>query len=154
MAVRLPKGIVKLPWSLTEETPGITLTDSTTLVESEIVAYQVPRNMSVAVSPGNRFAIRLKTAAEAEITAGTIRVYVADANKTTKFKICEGPITVFNPNDGTTYWLVSDRDKRYLMAQGFGRGSDEFIIITFEGTDVADDLQTNLLLEGKQFIKI
>ena len=154
MAVRLPKGIVKLPWSLTEKTPGITLTDSVSGIESEIVANQVPRNMSVAVSPGNRFALRLQTSVPAEITDGTVRIYVADANKTTKFKIAEGPITAFNPNDGTNYWLISDRDKRYLMAQGFGRGSDEFIIITFEGTDVVDDAQTLLLLEGTQFIKI
>ena len=154
LSIALPKGIVKLPFTLTEETPGITLTDSVTLVESEIVEYQIPRNMSVAFKPGSRFALRLQTAAEAEITAGTVRVYVSDANKATKFKVLEAPITALNPNDGTSYWLVSDRDKMHRLAQGFSRGADELLIITFEGTDVADDANTLLILEGVQFIKI
>jgi len=40
------------------------------------------------------------------------------------------------------------------MPMGFSRAPDEFIIITFEGADVADDAQTRLLLEGTQFIKV
>lgn len=154
LSIAVPKGIVKLPFTLTEQTPGITLTDSTTLVETEIVEYAVPRNMSVSFKPGSRFAIRLQTDAEAEITDGTVRMYVADANKTTKFKVLEAPITALNPNDGTTYWLVSNRELMYKLAQGFARGSDELLIITFEGTDVADDANTKLILEGVQFIKL
>lgn len=154
MSVRVPKGVVKLPFTLTELTTGITLTDSVTAVESEIIAYQIPRNMSVAIKKGSRLALRLKTAADAEIVAGTVRAYVADANKATRFKVLEAPITALNPNDGTTYWLISNRDLAYLIKQGFARGSDEFLLFTFEGTDVADDAKTNLILEGVQFIKI
>lgn len=154
MSIALPRGIVKLPFTLTEETPGITLTDSVTDVESEIVEYQIPRNMSVAFKPGSRFALRLQTSVPAEITAGTVRMYLQDANKTTKFKVLEQPITALNPNDGTNYWLVSNRDLMHRLAQGFSRGSDELLIITFEGTDIADDAHTLLILEGVQFIKI
>ena len=154
MSIAVPKGIVKLPFTLTEKTPGITLTDSVTDVESEIVSYAVPRNMSVSFKPGSRFALNLETSVPATIVAGTVRMYVADANKTTKFKVLEAPITALNPNDGTNYWLVSDREKMYKLAQGFARGSDELLIITFEGTDVVDDAQTELILEGVQFIKI
>jgi len=149
-SVRVPRGIVKLPFSLTEDTTGITLSDSVANVETEIIAYQIPRNMSVAFKPGDRFYLRLRTSVPATITSGTVRMYVADANKATKFKVLEAPVTAVYANDGN----ISDREQMYFLAAGFARGPDEYIIITFEGSDVADDAQTELLLEGTQFIKV
>ena len=154
MSIRLPKGIVKLPWSLTEKTTGATLTDSVDNIESEVVSYQIPRNMSIAVGPGNRFALYLRTSVPADITVGTIRVYVADANKATKFKVCEGPLKAFMAGSSAGNFNVDNREMRWLFPQGFSRSADQFILITFEGADVADDAQTKLLLEGTQFIKI
>lgn len=161
MAVALPKGVVKLPWSLTRDSTGITLTDSVANVETEIVAFQIPRNMSVAVSPGNRLFVDLATAAEATIEKGTVRVYVADANKATKFKIVEVPIKALNAGaTGTrTDPLISlgdpsDREKMHKLSSGFSRNSDEFILVTFQGADVAEADDTILILDGLQFIKI
>jgi len=153
-AVTVPRGVMKLPWSLSEKTTGITLKDSVANVESEIVTYQVPRNMSVAVSAGDRFALYLRTAAPADITEGTVRVYVADANKATKFKVHESPLKAVMAGSTGGSFNVDDREKRFLFKQGFSRVSDEFLIITFEGASVADDVQTKLLLEGTQFIKL
>jgi len=154
LAVAIPKGVIKLPWSLTEKTTGITLKDSVANVESEIILYQVPRNMSIAVSQGNRFALYLRTSVPGDITEGTVRVYVADANKATKFKVHESPLKAVMAGSTGGAFNVDDREKRFLMPQGFSRSSDEFLIVTFEGAAVADDAQTKLLLEGTQFIKL
>jgi len=154
MSIALPKGIVKLPWSLTEKTPGITLKDSVANVETEIIAYQIPRNMSIAVKAGDRVALYLRTSVPADITVGTVRIYVADANKATKFKVWEGPIKALMAGSSGGTFNVDDREKMAFFPMGFSRSADEFILITFEGADVADDAQTKLLLEGTQFIKI
>ena len=154
MAIRVPKGIVKLPWSLTELTTGITLTDSVADIESEIVSYQIPRNMSVAFKKGDRIALYCRTAVPADITAGTIRIYIADANKATKFKVWEGPLKALMCGSSSEVFNVDDNEKRALLPAGFSRAEDEFILITFTGSDVVDDAHIALLMEGTQFIKV
>jgi len=152
MAIKIPRGIAKLPLTLTEA--DFVKKDSVANVESEIATYQVPKRMSIAFRQGDRLAIYLATSAAAVITKGKIRIYVADANKATKFKVLETDVLALNPNDGTNYWLVSDREKMFKLPAGYSRTSDEYIIITFEGADVADDAQTRILMEGVQFLQI
>ena len=154
MAVQVPKGVVKLPLILNEKSSGVTLLDSTANVESEIVRFQVPKKVSIGVRDGDRFAIYLRTSAPADITAGTLRMYVMDANKATRFKVLEGPIKAFMAGSSAGTFNVDDREKRFLMPGGFSRETDEWLIITFEGASVADDVQTKLILEGVQFLQL
>jgi len=154
MAVQVPKGVVRLPWSLSEVSTGVTLTVSVANVESEIVTWQCPKKMAVAVRQGDRFALYLRTAVPADIVAGTVRVYLADANKATKFKVDEGPIKKFMAGSTGGTFAIDDREKRYLMPAGFSREADEFLIITFTGADVAATAQTKLLLEGVQYLQV
>lgn len=151
----MPKGIVKLPFSLTEDTTGIVITANVADVECEIVAYQVPRNMAVAFKRGDRIAIYLKTVTPTDIIAGTIRIYIADANRATKFKVWEGPIkAIMGGSNSTDGFTVDDREKMAFLPAGFSRGEDEFILITFEGSDILVTTTANLLMEGTQFIKV
>lgn len=149
-AIQLPKGLVKLPWVLTEKTTGIVLRDGTANVETEIVLYQIPRNMGVGVKAGNRFYLRLRTAVPATITAGMVRMYVADANKATKFKVLEAPPSALNANDGQTW----NREAMHFIQQAFSRESDEYLVITYEGASVVEADNTEIILEGTQVIKI
>jgi len=154
LSIQVPKGIVKLPFILNEKTSGVTLIDSVANVESEIVRFQVPKKVGIAVRAGDRFAIYLRTSVPADITAGTLRMYVMDANKATRFKVLEGPLKAFMGGSSAGSFTVDDRTKQFYMPAGFSRETDEWLIITFEGADVADDAQTRLILEGVQFMQL
>jgi len=154
MAVEIPKGIVKLPWSLTRETTGVSLYDSVADTWSPILEYQVPRNTSIAVKTGDRFALYLRTAVPADITAGMVRLIIADANKMVRYTVLEAPLKALMAGSSGGTFNVDDREKMFFMPAGFSREADEWIIIEFKGADVADDAQTQVLLEGTQFIKV
>jgi len=154
LTVQVPKGVVKLPLILNEKSSGVTLLDSTANVESEIVRFQVPKKVGIAVREGDRFAIYLRTSVPGDITAGTLRLYVMDANKATRFKVLEGPLKAFMSGSSAGAFNVDDRTKQFYMPAGYSRETDEWLIITFEGADVADDAQTKLLLEGVQFLQL
>jgi len=160
-AVEIPKGIVRIPWALTRESAGVTLSDSVANTESEILSWQCPRNMSVAVKAGDRLWIELATAGLATIVKGTVRGYIADANKVIKAKFLEHPINALNAGaSGTrTASLVptgdpSDREKMFRLPSGFAREADEFILFTFEGADVSAAAELLIILEGTQFVKV
>jgi len=154
MAVTTPKGVYQLPLMLNEKSSGITLIDSVANVESEIVRYQVPKKVAIAVRAGDRFALYLRTSVPADITVGTVRMYLMDAQKATRFKVLEAPIKAFMAGSSGGTFGVDDREKRFLMPAGFSRETDEWLIITFEGADVSDDAQTKFILEGTQFLQI
>ncbi|NVM23520.1 MAG: hypothetical protein HWN68_17275 [Desulfobacterales bacterium] len=160
MAVRVPKGIIKLPWSLTEYSTGVSLSDGVANTETEVVEFQVPRNMSVAVKAGARFAFYARDTADAELFDGIVRIVLADANKTSKFKVYEAPIGAVGggASGGKAAGMVewADREKMARVPAGFSRGSDEFLLITYEDKEgkVLDDTEIALLLEGVQFVKI
>ena len=160
MAVRVPKGVIKLPWSLTEYSTGVSLSDGVANAEAEVVEFQVPRNMSVAVKPGSRFAFYARDTLDAEIFDGIVRIKLADANKTTKFTVFEAPIGAVGcgASGGKAAGMIefADREKRALIPSGFSRGSDEFLLITYEDKEgkVLDDDEIALIIEGVQFIKI
>ncbi|MDI6905669.1 MAG: hypothetical protein QMD13_09355 [Candidatus Bathyarchaeia archaeon] len=160
MTVRVPKGVVKLPFTLTEYSTGVSLADGVANSEAEVVTFQIPRNMSVAFPSGSRFAFYARDTANAELFLGTVRVKLADANKTTKFTVAEFPIGAVGcgASGGKAAGLpqFADREKRALIAAGFSRNSDEFLIITYEDKEgkVLDDDEIALILEGVQFIQI
>lgn len=153
MAVQVPHGLMKLPFSLTEKPPTV-LKDSIANVESEIILWQCPKKMSVAFPAGSRLALYLRTSVPADITAGTVRAYITDANKAMKAKVLEAPIGALMAGSTGGAFNIADREKRYLLPQGFSRETDEYIIFTFEGANVADDAQTMLLMEGTQFLQV
>jgi len=160
--VTLPRGVINLPFSLTERSTGVTLSDGTANAEAEVVEYQVPRNMSVAFKPGARFLFYARDTADAELLDGIVRIKLADANKTTKFTVFEAPIGAVNAGatggkvSTTFHDAVSDRERRALLHSGFARGSDEFLLITYEDFEgkTLDDAEIAFVLEGIQFIKI
>jgi len=156
--VTLPKGVIKLPWTLTEQSPGVTLSDGTPNAEAEVVVYQIPRNMSIACKPGSRFWFMARSTVPADLTRGIVRIYLADSNRATKFKVFEAPFSAVNAgaSGAPPHPEASDREKRALLPSGFARGSDEYLIITYEDLagETLDDAEIRMILEGVQFIKI
>ena len=148
MSVQLPSGVVKLGWSLTEKTPNIEVGEGVANVESEVVAYQVPRNCSVAVKKGDKFYIYLASVTPTEIADDSIiRVYLADANKTTKFKVLEARY-------GELKNLTGYEEQIFRFRQGFARGEDEFILVTADADLAIASANTLLRVQGTQFVKI
>lgn len=146
--VAVPSGVVKLSFSLTEKTPNISLSDGVANVESEVVAYQVPRNMSIAVKKGDKLYTYFASSVPTEIAEDSIiRVYLADANKTTKFKVLEARY-------GELKNLTGYEEQIYRFLQGFARGMDEFILITADADLAIASAQTKLRLQATQFVKI
>lgn len=160
MAVRVPRGVMKLPWTLTEYSTGVSLADGVANQEAEVVTFQVPRNMSVALKAGSRFAFYGRDTADAELYDGVVRIKLADANKTTKFTVFEAPISAVSAGatGGKQAGLpeFADLEKQAKLPAGFSRGSDEFLLITYEDREgkVLDDVEIALIMEGVQFIKI
>lgn len=148
MSVQVPSGVVKLAWSLTEKTPNIELSAGVADVETEVVGFQIPRNCSIAVKKGDKLYIYLASVTPTEIAEDSIiRVYLADANKTTKFKVLEARY-------GELKNLTGYEEQIFRFRQGFARGEDEFILITADADLAIDSAQTLLRLQGTQFIKI
>jgi len=141
----MPK--VPLPLTLTEKSPEVTLYDSIADTESPIIEITVPRKQSWAFRAGDKFYLFVATAAGTQITAGTVRVYKADATgKTIRMLMAEARVDELTE--------LVDRNKMYTFLQGFALDSDEKIIVTFEGKDVADDAQTKFVITGVKVLEI
>jgi len=160
MGVVVPKGFVKIPWTLTEYSTGVSLSDGTPNAEAEVVEYQVPRNMSIAVRKGDRFAFYARDTADAELFVGIVRIKLADANKTTVFTVAEFHIGAVGAgaSGGKAAGMpeFADREKMAKIPVGFSRSSDEFLLITYEDKEgkTLDDAEIALILEGVQFLKL
>jgi len=156
--VAYPKGIVKIPWTLTHRSAGVTLSDGTANAEATVVEYQVPRNMAIAVRPGDRFWFMARSTVPGDLTNGIVRIYIADANKATKYKVFEAPFEAVNAgaSGAPPHPEASDRERRALIPIGFSRGADEFILITYEdfAGQTLDDAEIRLILEGVQILQV
>lgn len=142
--VQTPKGIVQSPLTLTEG--DFTLTASTASVMTEIARHAVPRDTSYAFKAGDPIYIYLATVAPAQITTGTIAIYLSDPNEITSIKIFEDDVTVFS----------SSRVDETLKARwpaGFTRDSDQLIIIKYNGSALSVTAQTKITIKGIQFAK-
>lgn len=144
--VEVPKGTLQLPLTINESHSSVTLALSVANVESDIVTIRIPRKSAYAFRPGDHLYLTLATATPTSITSGTIKVYIADANKVTKIAVIDStPISAFAE--------LTDETKKFRFKSGFARGEDEYIIVTFKGAAVAATAQTKLMLTGMQVIE-
>jgi len=142
--VNAPKGIVQSPLTLTES--DFDLTASTASVWTEIARHDVPRDTSYAFKAGDPIYIYIATSAPAQITSGTIAIYLSDPNEITSLKIYEDDVTVFS----------SSRVDETLKARwpaGFTREADQLIIIKLYSASEAATAQTKITIKGIQFAK-
>ena len=119
------KGVLKLPFTLTLDSLGVTKTANTADVESEIIDYQVPKSMAVAFRPGDTLYLFLSTAVPAQITDGTLKVKIADANKVVKLELVIADLASLDAG-GTP----EDRTKQYVLKAGFSRAEDQHVIFS------------------------
>jgi len=147
MSVALPTGVLKTPLTVSELHPAVTLAGSVTNVESDVVTIRVPRKSSWSIREGDQLYLLLKTAAAATITAGYIKVVIADANKVMKVAVVDWtPIANFA--------TIDDQTKIFRFSGGFSRNEDQYIIIVYKGADVADQTKTALKLTGMAFTEL
>lgn len=146
MSIQVPKGVVRLPLTINEAHPAVTLAGSVANVESEIATIRIPRKAAFSIREGDQLYLLLKVAAGTTIVAGSVKVYLADANKQSKWTVVDGtPVTAFATLD--------DETKKFRFKAGFARGEDEYLIIAFKGADVVDSTKTAILLTGVQFLE-
>jgi len=149
MAISVPKGVVKLPWYIKEDSENVTLKDATANVLSEIVDYKVPRDVSIAVRAGDIFFLDLQTAAGTDIDVGTVQLVITDANKIAEYVLFE-----VEPGMLDAGGTIEDREKQFKMPAGFARHADQHILIKVKAALAASKDKTKLLLTGVQFVKI
>jgi len=147
MSVAVPTGVLKTPLTVSEQHSAVTLAGSVANVESDVVTIRVPRKSAWSIREGDQLYLLLKTAAAATITAGSIKVLIADANKVMKIAIVDWtPIANFATLD--------DQTKLFRFSGGFSREEDQYIIIVYKGADVADSTKTALKLTGMAFTEL
>ncbi len=145
------KGTLRLPFTLTLTTTGVETADSVADVESEIVDYTIPRGMAVAFRIGDTLYLVVADSSNAQITAGTMRMYVSDANKISKIQVAEAPLTVLDAG-GTP----EDLTKQYKLKAGFSRSADQHLLMTIESATAVDISQAlnDLQLSGLQIVQV
>jgi len=147
MSVALPTGVLKVPLTISETHPAVVLADSVANVDSEVATIRVPRKCAWAFREGDQLYLILKTAAAATITAGTIKVLIADANKVMK-------VEVVGPTPTANFATLDDQTKIFRLGAGFDRKEDQYIIIVYKGADVSDKTKTALKLTGISFTEL
>jgi hypothetical protein len=145
------QGILKLPFTLTLTSTGVTTSDSVADVESDIVDYEIPKGMAVAFRAGDTLYLVVADATNTQITSGTARLYIADANKVAKIQVGEAPLSVLDAG-GTP----EDLTKQYKLKQGFSRESAQHLLISVESATAVDISQTvnDLQLTGLQIVQV
>lgn len=145
------KGILKLPFTLTLTTTGVETADSIADVDSEIVDYTVPKGMAVAFRSGDTLYLVVADNTNTQITSGTARIKIADANKVTKVTVVEAPLKSLDAG-GTP----EDLTMQYKLKGGFSRTSDQHLLVTVESATAVDISQAlnDLQLTGIQIIQV
>lgn len=140
-----------LPFTLTLVSTGVTLSDSIADSESEIVDYTIPKGMAVAVRKGDTFYLVVADGTNTQITAGTARVKIADANKVTRITVLEAPLTILD-SGGTP----EDTQMQYKVKQGFSRAPDQHILVTIDSATAVDISQASndMQLTGVQIVQL
>jgi len=147
MSIAIPTGVLKVPLTISETHPAVTLAGSVADVESDVLTIRVSRKCAWSIREGDQLYLLLKTAAAATITAGYVKVVIADANKVMKIAVVDWtPIANFA--------TIDDQTKMFRFAAGFSRAEDEYIIIVYKGADVADSTKTALKLTGISFTEL
>lgn len=140
-----------LPFTLTLTSTGVSLTDGVADIESEIVDYTVPKGMAVAVRKGDTFYLVVADSGNAQITSGTARIKIADANKVTRITVAEAPLTVLDAG-GTP----EDTQMQYKIKQGFSRSPDQHVLVTIDSATAVDISQAlnDMQLTGVQIVQL
>jgi len=147
MSVAIPTGVLRVPLTISESHSAVTLADSVANVESDVATIRVPRKCAWAYREGDQIYLLLKTAAAATITAGTIKVVIADANKVMKVEVV-GATPIAN------FATLDDQTKIFRLAAGFKREEDQYLIVVYKGADVADKTKTALKLTGISYTEL
>jgi len=148
-AIQIPKGVIKLPWMLTENDANLTKKDTIANAETEHWDYKVPRKRAIAVREGDRFYLYIATSAAAQITAGVVRLYITDASKTARKHL----VYEASPDELDAGGTPEDREKWARFTMGFSLKEDEHLICTVEATSAADDAQLKVRISGVQFLE-
>lgn len=145
------KGTLRLPFTLTLTSTGVDTSDSVANVESEVMDYTVPKGMAVAFRKGDTLYLVVADNTNTQITSGTARLYVSDANKVAKVTVAEAPLATLDAG-GTP----EDLTKQYKLKAGFSRGPDQHVLLTIESATVVDISQTlnDLQLTGLQIVQV
>lgn len=140
-----------LPFTLTLTSTGVSLTDGVADIESEIVDYTIPKGMAVAIRKGDTFYLVVADSGNSQITSGTARIKIADANKVTRITVLEAPLTILD-SGGTP----EDKQNQYDIKQGFSRAPDQHIIVTVDSATAVDISQTtnDMQLTGVQIVQL
>jgi len=144
------KGVLKLPFTLTLGSPGVTKTANTANVWGEIIDYQVPKGMAVAFRQGDRLYLYLATSVPAQVL-GTVRLFVRDPNKVTRIQVAEADLASLDAG-GTP----EDLTKQWKLRAGFSRAPDQHLTFELLSASVWDPTQaTNKLeLTGLQVVQL
>jgi len=132
------------PFTITNNTPSVNLSDSTADVETEVFSYQIPLGMNMgfrAEKWEDFFFFTLKTSAPASITSGTVRIKKADPTKTSFEEIWSGDASIFQGN-------IYDRNTRPRFSADVLLKQSQHLIVTFEGSDVVDDANSSYEFHG------
>jgi len=140
---------IEAPFTLTEVSKGVTLTDSVADLESAVVTYVVPKGMAVAFREGDKFTLVLADGTGAALPDDTIiRVYIADpTGQVYKVVVVEAKL-------GEVKKLTGALEEIYRLPAGFSRSADEQIIITALGKTAAAKANTKLRMTGVQVVRI
>lgn len=145
------RGTLKLPFTLTLTTTGVETADGVANVETEIVDYTIPKGMAVAFRQGDVWYMVVADSTNTQITSGTARMYVRDANKVTKVQVAEAPFSILDAG-GTP----EDLTKQWKLKTGFSRGPDQHLTIEVESATAVDISQAlnDLQLSGLQIVQV
>jgi len=142
MSVVVPKGVVSVPFTLTDVDPNITLSDTTTAdVWEEFAKYKCPKKSSVAFRKGDKFYVYIADGTGAQITTGLIRVVIKDPNEKTEFE-------VIAPTDPDALDTLNDERLSYKLKAGFFRTEDQILSLQHKGTTAIAKANTKIALEG------
>ena len=121
--------IKELPIRITVETPNVTVSDTTANVESDFITIQVPPKTTYVIKENDWLYLKPKASDGSAITSGVVRVYKANATKTTKLKIFEATLTQVSEQQ--------DANKKAYFGTTFTADEYEYIIITLESGTAA-----------------
>lgn len=145
------KGVLTLPFTLTLDSLGVTTSDSVANVESDIVDYTVPKGMAVSFRKGDHWYLVVADNTNTQITAGTARIKIADANKVVKITVAEVPLKTLDAAG-----VPEDKEKQYDLQAGFYRVADQHVLVTVESATAVDISQAlnDLQLTGVQIVQV
>ena len=146
----MPPRFEVIPYTITEEDVDITAKDTVANVESEHLNYRVPDRTACKIKRGSRFFLYIATSGPTQIVTGTVRLYKASVDKTSKRDI----IAIASPDELDGGGTPENKDNQYTIKRDIVIGSKGYLLCTFEGTEIADDAQLKFRLDVIKVMEI